>query len=74
MSNKEKLISGLLKGAGENHYETRSAALIAIGDTGLIGEDKLVAALLKGAGDNHYGVKQAAYTGMGRMLKNSNRQ
>ncbi|WP_421170218.1 HEAT repeat domain-containing protein [Aeromonas dhakensis] len=72
--NKEKLINGLLKGASASHYETRQAALIAIGDTGLIGEDKLVAALEKGASSNHYGVKQAAYTGMGRMLKNSNRQ
>ncbi|MEV3818155.1 hypothetical protein RI537_18825 [Aeromonas salmonicida] len=37
-------------------------------------EEKLINALLVGVKDARADVKIAAYTGMGRMLKNANRQ
>lgn len=74
MTNKGKLIQSLLEGAQANNYSVQASALIAIGNSGLINETSLVTALLNGANANNYDVAQAAYTGMGLMLKNSNRQ
>jgi len=48
--------------------------LIAIGESGMIDEERFIAALETGVKDPRADVKSAAYTGMGRMLRNSNRQ
>jgi len=74
MTNKEKMIIGLLAGTQSGHSDVRSAALIAIGNSGMIGDDRLIEALKAGAEEGNSSVKQAAYTGMGLMLKNANRQ
>lgn len=74
MSNEEKLIKTLLTGVNNAHPDIKAAALIAIGDSGMIDEDRLIQALEHGAQNAHPAVKSAAYTGMGLMLKNSNRQ
>ncbi|QWL69393.1 hypothetical protein HQ397_04115 [Aeromonas hydrophila] len=74
MDNKEKLIRNLLAGAQLGHVDARSAALVAIGESGLIDEDRLVQALEKNSSGGHVTVVSAALTGMGLMLKNSNRQ
>lgn len=74
MTNKEKLIQSLLAGLDVGHSDTRSAALIAIGNSGLIDDDRLINALREGVEVGNHSVKQAAYRGMGLMLRNSNRQ
>lgn len=45
MDNKERLIRNLLAGAQLGHVDARAAALVAIGESGLIDEDRLVQAL-----------------------------
>ena len=75
MDNKERLIRNLLAGAQlGGHVDVRAAALVAIGESGLIDEDRLVQVLEKNSSGGHITVVSAALTGMGLMLKNSNRQ
>lgn len=74
MTNKEKLIQGLLAGVGSPHSQTRASAYVAMGESGLIDDDRLVNALIEGVNDTHWDGKQGAYTGMGLMLRNSDRQ
>lgn len=74
MTNEEKLIRTLLAGANNGHPDIKAAALLAIGDSGMIDEDRFIYALEDGAENGHPAVKSAAYTGMGRMLKSANRQ
>jgi len=74
MNNEEKLIKTLLAGVNNAHPDIKAAALVAIGDSGMIDEDRLIQALEGGAQSTHPVVKSAAYTGMGLMLKNANRQ
>jgi len=64
----------LLAGVNNAHPDIKAAALVAIGDSGMIDEDRLIQALEGGAQSTHPVVKSAAYTGMGLMLKNANRQ
>ncbi|MDM5138465.1 hypothetical protein OB959_01445 [Aeromonas bestiarum] len=74
MNNEEKLVSNLLAGVNDGRTDVKAAALIAIGDSGMIDEDRFINALENGADSGNSIVKSAAYTGMGRMLKNANRQ
>ncbi|MBO0505314.1 hypothetical protein FED29_017980 [Aeromonas veronii] len=74
MNNEEKLVRTLLVGANDGRSDVRAAALIAIGETGMIDEDRFITALEDGSAVGNSVVKAAAYTGMGLMLKNSNRQ
>ncbi|WP_421220374.1 hypothetical protein [Aeromonas enteropelogenes] len=74
MNNEEKLVKTLLAGVSNPHPDIKAAALIAIGDSGMIDEDRFIQALEGGAENSHPTVKSAAYAGMGRMLKSANRQ
>ena len=74
MTNKEKLIQGLLAGAESNYTAVQAAVMVAIGESGLIDDYRLVEALQRGADAHNQVVVSGAYTGMGLMLKNSNRQ
>ncbi|MFM5873923.1 hypothetical protein ACET5X_00715 [Aeromonas veronii] len=74
MTNEEKLIKTLLAGVNNAHPDIKAAALLAIGDTGMIDEDRFIQALDDGAQHAHPVVKSAAYAGMGQMLKSANRQ
>lgn len=74
MNNEEKLVKTLLVGSRDGRSDVRAAALIAIGESGMIDEDRFITALEEGAEVGNSVVKSAAYTGMGLMLKNANRQ
>lgn len=74
MSNEEKLIKTLLAGVNNAHPDIKAAALLAIGNSGMIDEDRFIQALDDGAQHAHPVVKSAAYSGMGQMLKSANRQ
>ncbi|WP_042062759.1 hypothetical protein [Aeromonas allosaccharophila] len=74
MNNEDKLIKTLLVGAHDGRSDVKAAALIAIGESGMIDEDRFIAALEEGSEAGNSIVKAAAYTGMGLMLKNANRQ
>lgn len=74
MNNEEKLVKTLLIGANDGRSDVRAAALVAIGESGMIDEDRFIKALEDGAEVGNSVVKAAAYTGMGLMLKNANRQ
>jgi len=74
MTNEEKLVNALLVGARDGRSDIRAAALVAIGESGMIDEERFIAALEDGANVSNSVVKAGAYTGMGLMLRNSNRQ
>ncbi|MGY3876333.1 hypothetical protein ACW5WK_02625 [Aeromonas enteropelogenes] len=74
MNNEEKLVKTLLMGAHDGRSDVRAAALVAIGESGMIDEDRFIKALEDGAEVGNSVVKAAAYTGMGLMLKSANRQ
>lgn len=74
MDNKERMIARLLTGTKDGSSEVRIAALLAIGESGMIGDDRLVNALEDASKQNQSAVRQASLTAIGNMLKNSNRQ
>lgn len=74
MTNEEKLINALLVGVKDARADVKIASLLAIGESGIIDEGLLVAALENGTQSARDDVRIAAYTGMGRMLRNANRQ
>ncbi|MGE6117108.1 hypothetical protein ACLHZU_13545 [Aeromonas salmonicida] len=74
MNNQDKLVSSLLAGMKDPRADVKAAALIAIGESGMIDEERFIAALETGVKDPRADVKSAAYTGMGRMLRNFSRQ
>ncbi|ELY1972557.1 hypothetical protein SL040_003989 [Aeromonas salmonicida] len=74
MNNEQKLIHHLLAGVKDPRSDVKAAALIAIGESGMIDEDLFIAALEDGVKDPRADVKAAAHAGMGRMLRGANRQ
>lgn len=74
MDNRERMVLSLLDGASKNSSDVKIAALLAIGESGLIDDTRLVDALEDASKLSSTSVKTAALTAIGRMLKNSNRQ
>lgn len=74
MDNKERMVLRLLDGASKNSTDVKVAALLAIGESGLIDDNRLVNALEDASKLSSTSVKTAAITAIGSMLKNSNRQ
>ncbi|ENC6658489.1 hypothetical protein ABKY47_002973 [Aeromonas hydrophila] len=74
MTNKERLVLSLLNGASNNGSDVKIAALLAIGESGLIDDNRLVNALEDASKLNSTPVKTAALTAIGSMLRNSSRQ
>ncbi|WP_323970736.1 HEAT repeat domain-containing protein [Aeromonas hydrophila] len=74
MTNKERLVQSLLNGVQHGNTDVKCAALLAIGESGLIDEHQLVNALEDSSKLGNTDVKSAALAGMGRMLRNSDHQ
>ncbi|WP_429110725.1 hypothetical protein [Aeromonas veronii] len=74
MTNKERLVQSLLAGVQHENTGVKCAALLAIGESGLIDEHPLVNALEDSSKMGNTDVKSAALAGIGRMLRNSDHQ